>query len=177
MEVCKVIAFDIGTKHLAYCALHDDQHMGFEDFKTENIKFDIIDISAKLPINRLKKLKESLDSLPEPGLVVIEQQVSTNIVAMTLQSAITMYYLVKDVPVQFYNPKDKFKIDGYKNFKGKEHKQVSISYARNILEKKNKELLTKFESYKKKDDIADALCMALFVLIDDDNILSQLIHS
>lgn len=163
----EIISFDIGTKHLAACILHDDK----------NFNFKLLDISAKAPIDRLKNLNNSLNLLPLPKLAIIEQQVITNTVAMTLQSAITMFYLSKGIDVKFYNPKEKFKIDGYKSFKCKEHKQLSISYARNILEKINLKKLAEFEHYTKKDDIADALCMALFTFLNDENKIKQLIHS
>ncbi|MCQ2976280.1 MAG: hypothetical protein MJ211_15880 [Bacteroidales bacterium] len=163
----EIIAFDIGVKHLAFCMLENEK----------NFKFGMFDISAKTPIDRLKNLHNSLKLLPLPKLVVIEQQVITNSVAMTIQSAITMFYLTEGINVKLYNPKEKFKIDNLKKFKGKEHKQLSISYARNILEKTNLKQLSDFEHYTKKDDIADALCMALFTYLNDENKISKLIHS
>lgn len=170
---CNIISFDIGVKHLAYCTLYTEN----------NYNFGIFDITATQPINRLHKLREYLDTLPSTLLVVIEQQVITNSVAMNIQSAIAMYFISKDIEVRFYNPKDKFKVDNLKKFKGKEHKQVSISYARNIIEKTNITMLSKFESFKKKDDIADALCMSLFTYVQQHNSkeynkkIASLIHS
>ena len=156
-----IISFDIGTKHLAYCLLYNEN----------NYKFNILDISANSPKNRINNLFNSLDILPLPKMVVIEQQVAANEIAMTVQTAIEMFYLCHHIPISdivIYNPKDKFKYQGYKNFKGKEHKQLSISYARNIIEKTNMDNLTIFENFSKKDDIADSLCMAMFVYLNND---------
>lgn len=174
----EIISFDIGVKHLAYCTIT----------KTKDINFDMFDISAKTPLDRLKNLNSALNTLPCANLVIVEQQVMTNTIAMTLQSAITMFYLSKGIEVKFYNPKNKFKIDGLKNFKNKEHKKISVSYARNILTKLeilttpkeltklNLNMLLKFEQFEKKDDVADCICMSLFTLLNDNNEIKKFIH-
>lgn len=161
-DIPEYISFDIGTKHLAYCLLYNET----------TYEFAMFDISAKSPKDRILNLYMALNTLTLPRKVVIEQQVANNEIAMTLQTAIEMYYLTHDISIRditIYNPKDKFKYQGYKSFKGKEHKQLSISYARNIMEKTNINRLSEFEAYKKKDDIADCICMAVFSYIKDHN--------
>lgn len=166
----EVMAFDIGTKHLACCSITKDK----------NLNFDMFDITAKKPLDRIKNLNNVLKSLPVScvKLVVIEQQVATNTIAMTIQAAIAIFYISQGIEVEFYNPKEKFKIDNLKNFKNKEHKKIAISYARNILthleQKKN---LLKFELLDKKDDVADCICMALFKFVKDVEEIKTLIHN
>lgn len=155
----EILAFDIGTKHMAYAAVYKDN----------DPKFDLFDITANNVICRITKLNNTLKTLPLPKQVVIEKQVGSNEVAMGIMNAISMYYIQNNIPVELYDPKKKFKYQGFKNFKGKEHKQLSISYARNIIEKICPGKLGLFESYKKKDDIADSLCMALFTYIENTN--------
>lgn len=168
----EILSFDVGTKHLAYCLLYNGN----------NYKFNILDISANTPKDRINNLYNSLNNLPIPKKVIIEQQVAANEIAMTIQTAIEMFYLCHGILIRniiIYNPKDKFKYQGYKSFKGKEHKQLSISYARNIIEKTNMDNLTIFEKFTKKDDVADALCMAMFIYLDNnkDKILYLIKHS
>lgn len=160
-----VLSFDIGTKHLAYC---------FYKYKSEGqhkIKFGIQDISNKQPLNRMINLNQMLNQIPRAKIIIIEQQVASNIIAMQIQAAITIFFLSLDCEVKYYNPKDKFKYDKLGSFKGKEHKQISVSYARCILEKINEkhDELAEFEKNKKKDDIADTICMSVMTAYERYN--------
>lgn len=168
-----VLSFDIGTKHLAFCFYKYNYE------KLHQIKFGIQDISDKQPLQRLKNLNQLLNRIPRAKTVVIEQQVATNIIAMQIQAALTIYFLSLDCEVKYYNPKDKFKYDKLGSFKGKEHKQISVSYARCILEKLNQEHddrscsqhleLAEFEKFKKKDDVADTICMSVMTAYERYN--------
>lgn len=155
-KIPEVLSFDIGTKHMAYCYILNDK-----------LTFNIFDITANNTITRFKKLYNYItEHIPIPKMVVIEKQVSTNEVAMCIMSALVMYYINQNIPVELYDPKKKFKYQGFKNFKGKEHKQLSISYARNILEKTEINKLSDFEKEIKKDDLADCICMTVFTFIE-----------
>lgn len=153
-----IISFDIGVKHFAYCYLNDNI-----------LNFDIFSIEAKRPIDRIKNLFKQLEQLPKPETVIVEQQVVKNVVAMSLQNALIMYYLTKNVNVMLYNPKDKFKYENLKNFKNKEHKKISIQYAKNILKNMNDLTnLNKLSQFEKQDDVSDAICMTVFTHLNND---------
>lgn len=154
-----IVAFDIGVKHMACCIFYNPRCYTYKLF----------DISANNTTTRITKLFNNLSLIPIPNNVIIEKQVGANEIAMGIMYSLIMFYQGKTRTIELYDPKKKFKYQGFKNFKNKEHKQLSISYCRNILEKTNMNLLGVFETESKKDDIADAICMAVFSYIEFNN--------
>lgn len=113
--------------------------------------------------------------------VFIEKQIKANVIAKSIESCIGTLSIVLGAIPYIYDPKTKFSYLNPKyNSKKKEHKKIVQEYARTILTTYGYE--TKyFDSFTKKDDIADALCMVIFSWYEEktegfENIKSLLLN-
>lgn len=137
------LSIDIGRVNLGYAYLNG-----------MDLDFGVYSLDDKNQQTRIKSLYSFLSSF-NCVIVIVERQVSQNVIAMQLMSGVLMYCEAKDIEVIIFNPKDKF-IQGEK-WKGKGHKKLSIAYANTYLNKCGSSL----DAFTKKDDIADAILMLL----------------
>lgn len=159
------MTIDVGMKHLAYCIISNTGGI---------YGFEMISVNAK------DKVKFICDILTERIhtyniiKVIVEQQVLKNVQAMIIQNIIKTYCYINNIEFSTYNPKNKFKyLNETYNSKKKEHKKISIRYAINILTRMNRsDLISMFNQYDKKDDLADAICMAVMSVYPDDKVIS-----
>lgn len=160
MTFSKVVAVDIGVKHFAYCVINDGA-----------IDFNIIELSKNNNdiINDLIEFIER-QSLSDHFVLIIEQQVINNVKAMIIQNILMTICKLKNINYVLFNPKLKFNyIEGEKiKLSYKQRKNKSIDYAKIYLNKFHKELIDIFEQFDKKDDIADAIVMAVMYKLNMD---------
>lgn len=155
------IAVDIGVKHFAYCVINDNK-----------IDFNIIELSKNNNdiINDLIEFIEKRLCLH--FVLIIEQQVINNVKAMIIQNILMTICKLKNIDYVLFNPKLKFNyIEGEKiKLSYKQRKNKSIDYARIYLNKFHKEqnMLDIFEQFDKKDDVADAVVMAVMYKMNMD---------
>lgn len=155
------IAVDIGVKHFAYCVINNYE-----------IDFNIIELSKNNNdiINDLIEFIEIYSSFH--FVLIIEQQVINNVKAMIIQNILMTICKLKNIDYVLFNPKLKFNyIEGEKiKLSYKQRKNKSIDYARIYLNKFHKEqnMLDIFEKFDKKDDVADAIVMAVMYKLNMD---------
>lgn len=155
------IAVDIGVKHFAYCVINNYE-----------IDFNIIELSKNNNdiINDLIEFIEIYNSFH--FVLIIEQQVINNVKAMIIQNILMTICKLKNIDYVLFNPKLKFNyIEGEKiKLSYKQRKNKSIDYARIYLNKFHKEqnMLDIFEKFDKKDDVADAIVMAVMYKLNMD---------
>ena len=158
------LSIDIGKRNLGYSLL-----------SPEGLLFDLFDIEVEGKkygrvsevVKRCAVLKDFLECMCKEHNVqeiIIERQVPTNVICMELMYSLvslSMSYFPMDC-ITIFDPKCKFtKIGKEYSTRGKEHKKLSVELIREHLREKFPEEVEKFESYAKKDDIADSLLMLL----------------
>lgn len=149
------IAIDIGIKHFAYCKLVND-----------NITFNLIEINKGNKINDLINFVNSNYC----NFMIIEQQVKNNVEAMIIQNILMTICIIRNINYILFNPKNKFTYVEGNNVKltYRQRKNKSIEYARIYLNKYQKDILNEFEKFDKKDDVADAIVMAVMYKLNMD---------
>lgn len=148
------ISIDVGIKNLAYIVFDNKKIIEWkvvELCNTNASKANIIDIG--------KKLYEALETIDyDFEKAIIENQIGPNAIRMKcLQGMITMFFIGKGVDVIYWNAANKLKpyIQSKTKTSYTERKKLSIIVTREILTIYYKEHLEYFNSYKKKDDLAD----------------------
>ena len=159
-----ILAIDIGRVNMGY-ALYDGEHIKFDLFNIEsNLTSKIIRRYGKV-LGRTRILCEWLSNVIKSysiKLIVVEKQVMKNTVAKSLENAISVISIYNNIPFKTYDPKNKFKyLHERFDSKKKEHKRISERYALNIINNFGYSTDHYYE-FKKKDDISDAICMAVF---------------
>lgn len=153
-----LLSIDIGIKNFAYCVFNktDKNIITFNDIELQNttnpstITHTIINLLDSLLINY------------NIQTVIIEQQVINNVKAMNIQYILLTYCEMKNIKSFLFNPKNKFKFEKDK-LSYRQRKQKSIEYCMNILKHiKVIDATKEFNDFTKKDDIADAIVMAVF---------------
>jgi hypothetical protein len=154
----KILAFDIGIKNLAFCAIDDNQIT----------KWKILDISADNFNNTSKNLIASLhDEFPECiyDVVLIENQPTLqNPTMKSIQMLIYSYFLIQtyqtgsNCDVKLVSPNNKLKVKlntSKEKLSYKKKKQYSIELTKLYLQENHKERIEEFSNCKKRDDLAD----------------------
>ena len=165
------IAIDIGVKHFAYCKVFNLGTQSLEDKQddTSSISFNLIEIHKDNKINDLINFVNS--NCCEALALIIEQQVKNNVEAMIIQNILMTICIIKNINYVLFNPKLKFNyIEGNDvKLSYRQRKNKSIEYARTYLNKFHKEQNSKeFEKFDKKDDVADAIVMAVMYKLNMD---------
>lgn len=159
------IAVDIGVKHFAYCVVKNDEI----DFN-KLLSFGCIELSKNNNdiINDLIEFIEIYSSFDYT--LIIEQQVINNVKAMIIQNILMTICKLKNINYVLFNPKLKFNYieDEKIKLSYKQRKNKSIDYARIYLNKFHKNMLDIFEQFDKKDDVADAVVMAVMYKLNMD---------
>lgn len=196
------LSIDIGVHNLGFTLLIEKSHEQTNNLETltfaENyeLAFNIFDITEfakkhypkqQIVEQRCLSIKFFFEDLSKSfnlQLVLIERQVPSNTIAMELMYAIFSNALNYCSPVSSkesglcqnvinFDPKNKFLLihETY-DTKNKHHKKQSISYAKAFLKNNYPELLTKFNTFEKQDDIADSLNQLLVYLASNSSLIT-----
>lgn len=163
------LAIDVGKVNLGY-AIYDGENIGFnvlnvEKQINESTRNEFGEKTSKIEV--LNKWVNHLCNQYNFAKVYIEQQVINNVGAMVIQSILETLFYTKGIPCHEFAAVNKFKyLNPQYDTKKKEHKKISIEYAKNILKHHNIEL-DEFEKFPKKDDISDAICMSFMTYRED----------
>lgn len=176
MKRC-IISIDLGIKNLGYSVISYSK-IGKLNFSDIKINFGIYDISKCIPkkvnvVNgRCAALFKFFADIIENftvDTVIIERQVSRNVMAMELMYATTAIAMFYCDDVVIFDPKNKFnKLNIEYSTESKKHKKQSSSYARNLIESEFSDMLNEFDSYSKKDDISDSLNQCFVWMIENE---------
>jgi hypothetical protein len=141
----KVISFDVGSRHLAFCqcVVHGDNHINITRWEVHNISENSIEKSVEKCMLFLKTTFYNVSGTT----ILIERQYHKNIKSYVLSYIIYTYFTTKRMNVKFVNAS----IKPIKN-KNVGRKVESIRVALNLLQESWKEFL---ENAAKKDDLAD----------------------
>ena len=165
-----IMSVDIGLKNMAFARLV------LEPASITQIDFQLYDLSDYGPtkksigvvIQRCSAVVEIFDQEVaqfKPDYIVIEKQVVSNENAMCIMYALITkgIQLLGPQNVFLFDPKTKFTALGINyDTKNKKHKKLSVELCQNMLQKVGfTELLAKFDSNDKKDDIADSINQGL----------------
>ena len=158
------LSIDIGIKNLGFAIYYqiDSEATAF-DFGLYNINDDIKDHTnskTNVVTERCKAVKRFFESLKFGNYeaIIIERQVAGNSIACYLMYSIATEALNYTNNVVIFTPAEKFKTFGISyNTKSKAHKQLSITLASNLITKYFPEMIHKFNTFEKKDDISDAI--------------------
>lgn len=165
------LAIDVGKINLGY-AIYDGENIGFNILNVEkqindNIKNEFGEKTSKIEV--LNKWVNHLCAQYNFAKVYIEQQIINNVGAMVIQTILETLFYMKGIPCHEFPAANKFKyLNPQYDTKKKEHKKISVVYARCILIHHGIELID-FEKFPKKDDISDAICMAFMTFREDRN--------
>jgi hypothetical protein len=164
----KIVSVDIGMRNLAVVTVE------YNSDKITNIQFHMhckqTAQRARMagrsgPLERCQWIRRIVmsEDFNSADVVIIEQQVQKNVWAMNLMYA--MIALIDGPEVIIFSPLCKFTTFGIP-FKTahKAHKKLSIRMARNILNEIIPCARNAFESFVKKDDIADAFNQVITIL-------------
>lgn len=178
-----ILSIDIGIHNLGYSL-----YLSSNDY----LFFDIYNVDEKITnkdkknsgqvLSRTKYLKVFVDSIfskyNDINIVIIERQVNINTQAMELMYLLTglIYSYCENIII--FDPKLKFKTLSI-NFdtKNKHHKKLSIEIMKSFISRKYPILLTRFDNFEKKDDIADSLFMLLIILYKDNKEMLNFIRN
>lgn len=165
------LAVDIGIKNLGYC-LYNGNEIHFGVFSIEPIAKKKYCKEFGITVARIKVAGEWFESVLEKyqvERVVVEKQVARNTKARILEATILSLAVSRGIEIEGYHAKNKFQYekDLVYDAKKKEHKKIAEKYARRIIT--NFGYSTEyFDSYKKKDDISDSICMCVFSKIENE---------
>lgn len=182
-----VLSIDIGIKNLGWTMIsssHSFVENNLQNYEDLSMGFGIYNITnnltneASLVADRCMVVNKFFKDITAKFIIdycIIERQVNTNTIAMELMYAITstaLCYLEKPSNLIIYDPKLKFKdLNITYNTKNKEHKKQSITYCKALLiELTNEELVEKFDTNKKQDDMADSFIQCLVWLAKNEKI-------
>lgn len=171
-----VLSFDVGIKNMAYCLM---------DLDNDNILlWDIVDIGGdkKNDLNQMSTnliefldniLLSNLNDIEELEVLIENQPVMKAPTMKSIQMVIYSYFKIQQVHgslnanISFVSATRKntyMKSKGYdiKAKTYKSNKENSILFIKDYLAKKgDNDKISKLESYKKKDDLCDALIQLL----------------
>ena len=165
------LSIDIGIKNLGFAIYNQ---IGSLDFGLYNINDDIKDpTNSKTNVitERCKAIKRFFESLKFKSYeaVIIERQVANNSIACYLMYSIATEALNYTNNVIIFTPAEKFKTFQIPySTTNKQHKRLSITLASNLITKHFPKMIYKFNTFKKKDDIADAINQLFTVLYQND---------
>lgn len=169
--IMSLLAIDIGIKNLGL-ALYDNYF---------NLKFELINITDKskyrniqIYVSKIIKILDNINLRYNLKCILVEKQVLKNRICMMLQSSVLTWCIINNIKYHSFDPKLKFKYSKIKlNTKKKEHKKESVKYAKNIILNLGYSL-DYFNTFKKKDDISDAICM--IIMFSNEELYKNIIY-
>ena len=175
-----IISIDIGVKNLAVVIITNYKN----SLKDISIKFNLYNLndfnynSNSIIVDRclaISNIFKDISTKYNIQKVIIERQVIQNTVANRLLYSLITAALNYTENIIIFNPLDKFiKLDIKYSTKNKSHKKLSIDLIKNFLYNIDVESLILFNSFVKKDDLADALLQALIIIAESNNQLLEL---
>jgi hypothetical protein len=164
MTKSHVLSIDVGLRNLSFCLVECSPQIKILVWQRHDVFGHQGDASIGTALPRIVSLLSAFKDVV--GITVsIEQQTPKNSRMFAVAHAILAMFLVWDIPVQFMNPKVKFKIlrklqltaDGTtkKRAIAMTQQLLQRQYLQNVVE-----WVGVFERAKKKDDLADTLLMA-----------------
>ena len=175
-----IISIDIGVKNLAVVIITNYKN----SLKNISIKFNLYNLndfnynSNSIIVDRclaISNIFKDISTKYNIQKVIIERQVIQNTVANRLLYSLITAALNYTENIIIFNPLDKFiKLDIKYSTKNKSHKKLSIDLIKNFLYNIDVESLILFNSFVKKDDLADALLQALIIIAESNNQLLEL---
>ena len=175
-----IISIDIGVKNLAVVIITNYKN----SLKDISIKFNLYNLNDfnynfnSIIVDRclaISNIFKDISTKYNIQKVVIERQVIQNTVANRLLYSLITAALNYTENIIIFNPLDKFiKLDIKYSTKNKSHKKLSIDLIKNFLYNIDVESLILFNSFVKKDDLADALLQALIIIAESNNQLLEL---
>lgn len=187
------LSWDIGIKNLAYSYLYVDKNNKIFIFNLDSVcilpdkKTNVKNISKEKLVKYLyAKLNQIYEDNKFDKLtnVIIETQISKNQKAISMCSALQMYFLLRNHNVKCITASQKFKQFQIKcSKKYTERKKDMLLYCNdllNILTNMNLLFYTNEISYnnftnnRKKDDIADSLMMVLGKILTQNKIIQNI---
>ena len=164
------LAIDIGKIHLGYCIycpgmlIHGLYNISEQFTPKQENEYGLTICRIK---STIKWLKDLLNKYQDIERIIVEKQVISNVVAKSIEASILAIAEYNGIIASTYDPKNKFKyLNEHYSSKKKEHKQIAIRYARNIL-LHNMITDDELDQYSKKDDVSDAICMAFMSWIEE----------
>ena len=142
----KILSFDIGTKHLAWCQAHMD--MSTRDINV--IDWQLVDINAptiEMCLQRCLELFKTRFADMSGTIVLIERQIYMNLKAYTLSHFIHGYFAGKKQKVIYMSAKSK-----PLQKQGQARKTEAVHMVSKMIRDSER---TFIENHKKKDDLAD----------------------
>ena len=168
-----ILSIDIGIHNLGWCVMNTTS----EDEQNTFIDFDLYDIDKEnnnkdIVLYRTAKVHEFVKQIFDKysvSTVIVERQVNVNTMAMELMYSLVSAIYVYTNNIIIFDPKLKFTTLSLKyDTKSKQHKKLSIYIVYNYLRHKYPDLVNKFMSYSKRDDISDAILMLLVYVYKND---------
>ena len=165
------LSIDIGIKNLGFAIYYQNgSEATVLDFGLYNINEDIKDHTkskTNVVSERCKSIKRFFESLKFKSYeaIIIERQVASNSIACYLMYSIATEALNYTNNVVIFTPAEKFKTFQIPySTTNKQHKRLSTTLASNLITKHFPEMIHKFNTFEKKDDIADAINQLITVL-------------
>jgi len=170
------LAIDVGKKNMGF-AIYDRHRVKFglfnieEEEKIQKTKGDAPSKRVKVLLNWFKALISKYRIVE----LVVEKQVKDNGIAMQIENVLLTLACEYNIHFKIYDPKNKFQYIPVEFVsEKKEHKKISIHYALNVIYNLGQSI-EYFKSFTKKDDISDAICMAVMSREMSEEIIRYLI--
>jgi hypothetical protein len=131
-------------------------------FKVNCNKIDLIEVG--------RNIKYKLDPLfQDIDIVIIENQISPIASRMkTIQGMIAQYFIMKNdnTKIEFISACNKLKafLEDNQSTKYSQRKKLSIEKCKELIEKKNKDWMSFFQTHKKKDDLSDCFLQGIWYI-------------
>ena len=129
-------------------------------------KDSLIDLCVTMT-QKLNEVRDSNDSYKEIDVVLIENQIGRIAVRMkSIQGMLTQYFVHYGIPtIDYVSSMNKLKyFCSKKNMNYKERKAESIIVTRSHIQKYNQNWLEFFNTFSKKDDLADCFLQGLWYI-------------
>ena len=155
-----------------------EQHIQKEYLEEVNNKknnandINLVDIAVSIKKN-LDKINLEKTNLENIDKILIENQIGPIATRMkSIQGMITQYFVQNNISnINFISSANKLKLfDNTKNITYSERKKIGIEYTKDLLNKYNIEehFILKFNSSKKKDDLADSFLQGYWYIINSN---------
>jgi hypothetical protein len=139
------LSIDLGIKNIAVSYFNEERKL---------LDFELIDLHFKKEgaSKRCEAIKEFYKQFPKLSTVMIEHQVPANIICYGLMYGFVCGFSGSVILVDARNKFQKLKVEY--TTKNKAHKKLVVELVKKYL---SEEQLVKFNSFRKKDDLADSI--------------------
>lgn len=183
-HVFTVLSFDIGIKNLAYCLFENDTSKPSANF--EIIEWNVVNVCSDTKElqydNLFLKLNELFEQVHIDYVIIENQPCMKNPVMKTIQVMVFSYFkhmqllnAKRIIEIRMCNASNKLRyamklfpisemnLKTPESNKYKRNKEAAVAYTLKLVQlNDNAENLAFFESFKKKDDLADTLLQGLY---------------